>query len=86
MSIVGHYLPTFTASQSGIPGFSALPLDLVQDPTLSFDARGLAAFLATCDRPVSLEEIVAHTTDGTHTTRVALDELVARGLVAEVAR
>lgn len=63
-----------------IAGMVVLPNDLITDRSLSFDARGLLAYLCSLPGPVTVAEMVAATADGIHTTRRALDELIARDL------
>lgn len=79
-----QFVPRIDIPSSGVSGMTALPVDLLTDGTLSFDARGLLAYLCSLPRPVTLPEMVAASTDGTHMTRRALDELLHRGLVAVI--
>jgi hypothetical protein len=63
-----------------------LPGDVVRDASLTYDARGLYAYMSLFPAvALSFEQMLAATVDGPYTTRRALTELVERGLVREVA-
>lgn len=84
MPSLTHYAVTGGAVPSERFGVTAVPSSVIEDNTLTFDARGLYAFIASYATPVSFDRMVACTADGPRTTRVALEELMARGLVHEV--
>ena len=58
---------------------------VLQDPNLSLEAKGIAAFIMTLpdDADISAEEIQSHSSDNLKTVQAAMKELVDYGYVTE---
>lgn len=69
------------AVRNTLHGVVSIRRDVLQDPSLSLDARGLYSYLASCHKLPSFDEMVAASSDGPRVTRLALEELIAARLV-----